>query len=65
MTKTDITYIPNILPLNQESSSKKSSNNHLKKVFYPFFFKIYLLERRCFSYKNIYPHLDEYVYSFD
>jgi len=38
MTKTDITYIPNILPLNQESSSKKSSNNHLKKVFYPFFF---------------------------
>jgi hypothetical protein len=61
MTRDDITYIPNIVPITQEYSYEKTSNNRLKKVFYLFF----LIMNVCFSSNNIYPHLDDPVYLFD
>jgi hypothetical protein len=55
MTKNDLDYLPNILPLNQEYSPEKLPPTHIEQVLYPFL--IYYSER-LFSSNNIYPHLD-------
>jgi hypothetical protein len=50
---TNTTYVPNILPVNQESSSEKLSNNHLKKVFSFFFFNIFIRTHMFFIQKYL------------